>query len=1316
MRIVETRAQVSWASRLPSTVTRLAILVAVVLSIALNPGTAAAVDDAFTGTWRDPAYDGSGTKWNASESALKPPLYLNKSFEIDGMEIALNVVVSDKHYFVRSNELVVAFDRTSHAELWRYGDANDNTLIEQVSLTSAGEVVVLEREFEGFAAKAVRVVVLDPAIDGNNKKKWSQTLADSLNAVMVVPPGSRPFVYVLTTGFNAQNEIVTALRALDSRDGMQEWSQPAEWDTQTSRLIYVGGTLIYGDDDILRAYSVNSGGATPLWSYTDTVSNIDVQYDLAYVRGTLLAARGDALFALDGNTGTVKWQKSPRPTGECVSVPNAYMATDGSTIGVMSFCDRQVRVHAFAEDFPILNATDSGQFLISSSQTSPIAMGNGILYVGTLPSPEAPVLRSFDSTTGELLPELDLLTDLVAYDLAIADGLLYTAGTTTGGLAGVRIYQQTPADLGVSVQLVADAACGIFTGSLVPYNVTITNSGPGTAQDVQLKTRRSPGVKDIDTSQGECGTNVVGNPFCTLGNIPAGGSAQVTLTMEIADVPAYAVEATVSSELPDPVDANNTDALSLAPTAVPDNVDLVATHLELVQAVQNLNNDAPLVAGKPTLARLHVDTGGVEVPGVTGELHATDFRGDPLPGSPLIAGNRCATLNTDGPDRSDLNQTLNFELPEEWRRGRLNLRAVVNPDVAIPETDMTNNVVDESKRFVFQPPICIKTYRVRTKNASSDDLRLPANYMRFEDEGFREQALALLPTDKIHYLPQDNLLERFIIPGGFVPYDLPDDGDLIISTLWVHDRLSFDPEFCDDANARTLHFGMVHPATPGNTNGSAFPYGDQFWVRLRTGAGDGNLNDDPRGGITLAHEIGHVFRRDHVECGGPDYVDADYPYDPCTLDDAPIDDPTSFFGLDLSNGIVMTSSAMITPTTMIAPNAAADLMSYGNSRWVSDYTWKGLGNGICRGDSLTLNLLRDCSSPEFQEEEDAVAATAATAAVSRATGEEVLLVTGVVDSGGAIELNELLRLPQDQVPPNKLAEAAPITDTQATHVLALLDAADSVLLEQPFAATPVAEGDGLFIGLTVPWQAGTTKIVVRNVANSQSTTEAVSASVPTVTVTSPNGGETIGGDSMKVSWTANDADGDTLSFILQYSRDNGQSWEVLATYVGGLSYTADVSLLGGSQQARLRVIASDGVNSASDESDGPFAVSDKSPLVEISQPSDGANLPGGSALILRGSGYDAEDGPLEASALTWTVSGQGEIGKGTDQTLYDLPDGEYTITLTATDSAQQVATEMITVRIATPALREVPLPDDLPDNPGDDASDGDRLFLPSLRG
>ncbi|MBU2099794.1 hypothetical protein KKB11_01020, partial [Candidatus Micrarchaeota archaeon] len=86
----------------------------------------------------------------------------------------------------------------------------------------------------------------------------------------------------------------------------------------------------------------------------------------------------------------------------------------------------------------------------------------------------------------------------------------------------------------------------------------------------------------------------------------------------------------------------------------------------------------------------------------------------------------------------------------------------------------------------------------------------------------------------------------------------------------------------------------------------------------------------------------------------------------------------------------------------------------------------------------------------------------------------------------------------------------------------------------------------------------------------------VSENSPTVSIISPSEGEHWSGDN-SIEWAANDADGDDLEFVLQYSDDNGSTWNPLGMHITDENFTFDVGMVDGNTAYKIRVIATDGV-------------------------------------------------------------------------------------------------------------------------------------------
>lgn len=126
--------------------------------------------------------------------------------------------------------------------------------------------------------------------------------------------------------------------------------------------------------------------------------------------------------------------------------------------------------------------------------------------------------------------------------------------------------------------------------------------------------------------------------------------------------------------------------------------------------------------------------------------------------------------------------------------------------------------------------------------------------------------------------------------------------------------------------------------------------------------------------------------------------------------------------------------------------------------------------------------------------------------------------------------------------------------------------------------------------------------------------------------------------------------------------------------------TEDLDTLPGSDQALIRVSATDGVNSAQDQSDATFTLSRKSPQAYIIEPRTGSQFAYTDTVVLRGRAMDAEDGPLgKTGIITWASNLSGTLGTGVELWVSDLPTGTHRITMEVTDSDGDTGTDEITI-------------------------------------
>jgi hypothetical protein len=252
--------------------------------------------------------------------------------------------------------------------------------------------------------------------------------------------------------------------------------------------------------------------------------------------------------------------------------------------------------------------------------------------------------------------------------------------------------------------------------------------------------------------------------------------------------------------------------------------------------------------------------------------------------------------------------------------------------------------------------------------------------------------------------------------------------------------------------------------------------------------------------------------------------------------------------------------------------------------------------------------------------------------------------------------------------------ATPGATISGTYAIEAVDVLSQPLASQGFDVSfvllsdPPAELDSAPFHVGVASPPGTEAFRIKK---GETVLEVVhpSPNAPGVTITNPGPGETVSG-TYAITWDATDLDGDQLNHLVEYSHDS-QEWLVLAGPITETQIVADFSVLPGGDQARVRVWTSDGVNTA-EATSGAFLVATKPPKVYLDAPASGTCHPAGMNLTFSGAAYDLQDGWLRsATALVWTSDRDGTLGGGEVLYLHDLSVGRHTITLSATNSADQ---------------------------------------------
>jgi len=331
-----------------------------------------------------------------------------------------------------------------------------------------------------------------------------------------------------------------------------------------------------------------------------------------------------------------------------------------------------------------------------------------------------------------------------------------------------------------------------------------------------------------------------------------------------------------------------------------------------------------------------------------------------------------------------------------------------------------------------------------------------------------------------------------------------------------------------------------------------------------------------------------------------------------------------------------------TTLSVFDPSATVDFMGFGycgGGAWVSPFTWEQLFSRFRL--ALTLG-----------------GGGAATLQAAADAAERFLTASGEIGSDGTVSLAPFY-VSADLTDSGELGDGA--------YSIELQDGNQQVLSARRFDVqiVPDLPDTGRFYQ-TLPFAPATARVVVKQ-GETVLATRDVSEHSPSVTVIAPNGGESwpVSGTQV-ISWMASDADHDPLFFLVQYSYDGGQTWETLASDVTEDHLEVDAALLPGSDQARVRVLASDGINTSADQSDDSFRVARKDPVLFITGVDDNGIVELGSVLNLIANTIDLDAGALSDQDFIWRSDRVGILGTGPRLEVPAdlLPPGPHQLTLT----------------------------------------------------
>ncbi len=740
------------------------------------------------------------------------------------------------------------------------------------------------------------------------------------------------------------------------------------------------------------------------------------------------------------------------------------------------------------------------------------------------------------------------------------------------------------------------------------------------------------------------------------------------------------------------LNAINCAAIVNFSATVPRVVQLVA--LEVVQVIQDWSNSVPLIQGKETYVRAHFQlTNNTPVLLQGAQLFNAGSAVSPLPPSTLLVNWTNAAAR---PIREQLTNSLLFRLPADWLAGTINLQLVCTNNVTVVPTNVVpaNSTVRVS--FIPGSPLPVKIYPVNWTNAAGVVQQIAANNLA----DVPRRLLSMYPVPSVDAEPAPPLIMTTRMPP---PYPQINARLAANRTLdWLSGftfRGGFPPP-----NQRIYH-GAVAGATvamwgrndsgladgiPGFVSSGLMPPNEDFYVQVYLRH-------------LATHEIGHNLGRPHAVSAAlfGTFIDATgataargtpacsaisgptnvtYPLFQTVTGlyvNKPALGPMNSGTNSLIYGLDTLTFRNAQPYNALAsPYVYFDVMSYCGvqpvlpgvplSWWISTYNYTNIYNYV------TNNFAGPFGGGP-----------------APGPSTNYMIFRGLIDySQNTAEFLPTLAVDTTILPP---------IPPPGAYSLVLFDSGGNMLTEIPFQpSTDEAEDDDDETGsFMIPVQTISAIHEARVWNGTNFIADLVGSTnlpyVTSVTLSGTNGSFT-GSGQLNISWTGGDADpAAQLSYTIEYSPDEGFTWETLAVDWPNQSYSLDSQVMPASTQGFIRVIASDGLNNSSPQASGSFTILPHPPTILMNAPMDGSIFVADEQIFLDASVYDSQDGPLNGGSVQWASSLDGSLGYGAVLNLEadTLSEGTHLITVTATDSAgltNSATVQIYILRVPPPQL------------------------------
>lgn len=657
---------------------------------------------------------------------------------------------------------------------------------------------------------------------------------------------------------------------------------------------------------------------------------------------------------------------------------------------------------------------------------------------------------------------------------------------------------------------------------------------------------------------------------------------------------------------------------------------------EVTQAIQTPANDVDLGAGKPTAVRIWDNTNDSFVKVlIYGARNGVD-----LPGSPLLDLTTLGSSSTSAPDNIRDSVSLNSTnaLPTSWVRGQVDfeirIRGMDDSEAASLQTDI---VFAPTRTPVFWTvPIRITLPDIEQAFTAS------ANQITMAEQWLER----IVPMEDVTFVRRP-VLDVFNPTSASLKQTLNEYDQAAILAWTLGLLVTGQPPFAlPEQTTGFTPFGISGLGGSSDRIGKG-GRGRVTWARDTTDPDD----------MVYVHELNHNVDRKATSTWGlhsggcnaasGGNLDPQWPYSTFRIQE-----------VGVSPGATATTFRSVADSVW-------DFMSYcrsttnSPSQWWSPYRWQAWVDEF-RTDTASRNSARLVRASERDGWRGTIESI-----------EDSFYIQGRVFPDGTGELGSVLRQPG-------ISELPPVA---GDHAVRVLDCSGAELASGSFHVDFLGDEGEIesFVGfnMTLPASQDSCELQLAGFGEVLDA-RLISSNVPEITVVSPNGGEIWEGI-QTAEWSAVDFDDDPLRFTILYSADAGMTWLPVATNIAGNQFDIDSSGLPASTDARLRVLASDGANTAWDDSDSAFTVVPKRPVAEIVSPADNGEFDLNEPLQLKGVARDPFGQMLPAESLVWSVDGV-VVGSGEIVDVH-LDEGRRVVEMQATGAEGLSSTDSVTITL-----------------------------------